>query len=98
MNFIADLSALPPNSVELPARATWWRLARLSLPWFFCKIAALFAAADSPVRPQACQNHLGRGGDGSGIFAVGHAKALDMFENALDIRQLPAALHRGCEL
>src|SRR4029077_15299572 len=86
---------VPYMLVVLAARRAVWRLSRLSrllLARFFGVVAALFAASDAPVGPQAFENHFGGTGYGSGVFAIGDAEAGDVLPPALDFRELLAAL------
>src|SRR5579859_307230 len=80
-----------PFSVVLAARGTILRLAWLRLAGLFREVAALFAAADATMGPQALEDHFGGGGNGSGVFAVGDAETADVLEDALDFGELLAA-------
>src|SRR6267143_3772588 len=82
-------------SIELPARRAAGRLARLGLARLFRIVAALFAAANPPVRPQTFQNHLSSSGGGAGILAIFHAEPLDVLRQPLDFRKLLVSLWRG---
>src|SRR4029077_2871944 len=67
--------------VVLAARRAVWRLSRLSrllLSRLCGVVAALFAASDARVGPQAFENHFGGTGYGPGVFAIGDAKAADV--------------------
>src|SRR4029077_20370165 len=81
--------------VVLAARRAVWRLSRLSrllLARLFGVVAALFAASDAPVGPQALAYHSGGTGYGSGVFEMDDAEAADVLHQALDFRELLAAL------
>src|SRR5438105_120069 len=85
------------SSIELSARWTWrsFTLALVGLPRFFRVEAALFAASDAAVRPQAFKNHFSRGCGGSGVLAIGSTQPADVLHQALDFRKLLTTL-AGC--
>src|SRR5258708_31763335 len=81
-------------SIELPARRAAGRFARLRLARLFRAVAALFAAANPPVRPQTFEDHLGSSRGCAGILAILHAQFLNVFHQPLDFGMLLVAL--GC--
>src|SRR5712664_4983339 len=81
--------------VELAAGAAvggFARLARFGLLGLVGVVAALFAAADAAMGPQAFENQFGGGRGGAGIFAIVNAELADVIHDALDFRKLLIAV------
>src|SRR5712664_3197767 len=81
--------------VELAAGAAvggFARLARFGLLGLIGVEAALFAAADAAMGPQAFENQFGGGSGGAGIFAILNAELADVIHDALDFRKLLIAV------
>src|SRR6267142_1849406 len=81
--------------VELAAGAAvggFARVARFGLLGLIGVEAALFAAADAAMGPQAFENQFGGGRGGAGIFAILNAELADVIHDALDFRKLLIAV------
>src|SRR6266404_597309 len=81
--------------VELAAGAAvggFARVARFGLLGLIGVEAALFAAADAAMGPQAFENQFGGGSGGAGIFAILNAELADVIHDALDFRKLLIAV------
>src|SRR5882672_7503955 len=81
--------------VELAAGAAvggFARVARFGLLGLIGVEAALFAAADAAMGPQAFENQFGGGRGGAGIFAILNAELADVIHDALDFRKLLVAI------
>src|SRR6267142_178625 len=81
--------------VELAAGAAvggFAGVARFGLLGLIGVEAALFAAADATMGPQAFENQFGRSRGGAGVFAILNAELADVIHDALDFRQLLIAV------
>ena len=75
------------SSVELAARGargTFALVAWVGLTRFFGVVAALFAAADTAMGPEAFENQFGGGSGWASVFAIVDAKLGDVLHQALD--------------
>src|SRR5271163_2212207 len=89
----------PPHSKLIQAAARGAigaaRIARLLLALALGVVAAFFGAADAAVRPEAFENHFGGGASRALCFAVIHAQAIYIFEQARNFAELLVTVGGG---
>src|SRR3954468_16991965 len=75
-------------SIELPPRAPGGRLALFLRPRFLGEVAALLAATNTTMCPQAFKDHFGGSSRRSGILAIAHTETSNVLQQSLNLRKL----------